>query len=545
MRRKKVLFVSEAPWYSTGYSVYTNQVLQRLVHYPHLEFAQLAIYTDDHDPNIGKFPWKIYGNKPDKTHPNYSVYQSNPTAQFGDFSFNEVLLNFQPDIVMDIRDWWMIEFEQRSPFRDFFNWVIMPTVDAEPQANQWISTYESADGVFAYSEFGRDVLINQCDNIKFVDVASPAASNVFTNIEDKETHKEKHGLGADSLIIGTVMRNQKRKLYPDLFKSFREFLDRTDKNNVFLYCHTYYPDIGWDIPQLLNDYGLSNRVLFSYKCKKCGAISTDFFQDAMQYCKKCGSFTNQLVGISNSITESDLANIYNLFDIYVQYANSEGFGMPQLEAAYCGLPVISTYYSAMQSVIDNIGGIGIKPIGFSKECETGCNRAIPDNAAFIDLLLDLTSKPKQEITQLGKQIEDKARKHYTWDSVADKWLKYIESVELKDVNQTWLSQPRIFQPATQMPDNIQSITDKINFMFTHVLGKPDWIGGFFWRRVLRDCTFGYRCENVDQNFYFNESHIQSYNSNKPFSIDDAFKELQNFRTQLNRWEQERYERIKK
>ena len=80
MRRKKVLFVSEAPWYSTGYSVYTTQVLQRLVQCPHLECAQLAIYTDNDDPNISKFPWKIYGNKPDKTHPNYSVYQANPTT---------------------------------------------------------------------------------------------------------------------------------------------------------------------------------------------------------------------------------------------------------------------------------------------------------------------------------------------------------------------------------------------------------------------------------------------------------------------------------
>lgn len=545
MRKKKVLFVSEAPWYTTGYSVYTNQVMKRLVKEANIEIAQLAIYADNKDPNIKNFPWKIYGNKPDKSNPFYQAYHSNPMAQFGDFSFNDVLLDFRPDIVIDIRDWWMMEFEQRSPFRDFFKWAIMPTVDAEPQANQWISTYNSADVVFAYSEFGRDVLLRQCDSIKFFDIASPAASEVFMPVLDKSQHKASLGIDPNALIIGTVMRNQKRKLYPDLLYSFREFLNRTNNNNVFLYCHTYYPDIGWEIPQLLNDYGLSNRVLFTYKCKKCGSISTDFFQDSMQFCKKCQNFSNQLVGISNSITEAELAKIYNAFDVYVQYANSEGFGMPQLEAAYCGLPIVSTYYSAMQSVIDNVGGIGIKPIAFSKECETGCNRAIPDNEKFISVLTELSSMKIEDLRQIGKNTEKNARNHYNWNSVAAKWLDYINSVELTDEKNTWLSPPRIFEPAQSIPSNITSIVDKVNFLFTNVLYKPDWIGGYFWKRVLKDCTFGYRCENVSSDFYFSESHIQSYNSNKPFSIDDALKELTNFRNQINTWERSRAERLLK
>lgn len=541
-RKTKVLFVSESPWFTTGYSVYTTEVLNRLVKQPHLEIAQLGVYAGMNDPQIKEFPWKIYPNKPETNHPNYSAYK-NPTAQFGDFTYNEVLIDFMPDVVMDIRDWWMIEFEQRSPFRDFYNWAIMPTVDACPQNSQWIATYESADGVFAYSEFGRDTLMSQSDNIKFVNIAPPAASDTFYVVQDKAAHKQNHGINKDSFIVGTVMRNQKRKLYPDLFKAFRKFLDQTNKNNVFLYCHTYYPDIGWNIPNLLDEYSLSNRVLFTYKCKNCGSITTDFFQDSLQYCKKCSTFKNQLVGINNSITEKDLAEIYNLFDIYVQYANSEGFGMPQLEAAYSGLPVISTYYSAMQSVIDNIEGIGITPLGYTKEAETGCLRALPDNEAFVRVLLDLTNKPIEEIHNLGKSIRQNAKKHYTWDDTANKWLDYINNVELKDPALTWHSPPKIKPPANNIPSNIQSITDKVNFIFSDILCMPEWIGGYFWRRVLRDCTYGYRTENVDGNFYFNESHIQSYSQYKPFSIDEAIKECLNYRNQINQWEQARYKKV--
>jgi glycosyltransferase involved in cell wall biosynthesis len=57
-----------------------------------------------------------------------------------------------------------------------------------------------------------------------------------------------------------------------------------------------------------------------------------------------------LSGVNNPISEEELASIYNLFDLYIQYANSEGFGMPQLEAAQCGALVASVDYSAMSSV---------------------------------------------------------------------------------------------------------------------------------------------------------------------------------------------------
>mgnify|MGYP003152845282 CR=1 FL=1 len=113
-----------------------------------------------------------------------------------------------------------------------------------------------------------------------------------------------------------------------------------------------------------------------------------------------------------------------------------------------------------------------------------------------------------------------------------------------DYNLTWKSPPKIFNPAESIPASVTSIVDKINFIFTDVLFKPEWIGGYFWKRLLKDCTFGYRCESVDPHFYFNESHIQSYNTNKPFSIEEAFTEMRNFRLQINNWEAARRDKIK-
>ena len=200
---KKILFCTEASWYATGYSVYTKEVLSRLCQIDEFEVAELGCYANTSDAQDKNLPWKFYGNKPDPNSPEYNSYKGNPTAQFGDQSFNSVLLDFKPDIVMDIRDWWMLEFQQRSPFRDFFHWSVMPTVDAEPQADQWVNTYASADSVFAYSEFGRDTLVNQCDDINFIDIASPAANKCFTPTQDKSSHKSSMGLSPDCFIVGT------------------------------------------------------------------------------------------------------------------------------------------------------------------------------------------------------------------------------------------------------------------------------------------------------------------------------------------------------
>ena len=537
-RKKRILFCSEASWLGTGYSVYTKEVLGRLHQVENLEVAELACYADENNPNINSVPWKVYPNKPLSDDPQFGAYNGSPSAQFGDHTFNHVLLDFQPDIVIDIRDWWMIEYQQRSPFRDFFHWAIMPTVDAEPQAAQWVNTYSSADAVFTYSEFGRDTLLKQCDNIKYVGTASPAASNIFAPVANKREHKEMMGLSPDAVIVGTVMRNQKRKLYPDLFKSFREFLDQIDDNNVFLYCHTYYPDVGWNIPELLDEHGLASRTLFTYKCKACQNVSVNFFQDTVQGCLKCGNFASTLAGVNNSVNESELSQIYNLFDIYVQYANSEGFGMPQLEALSCGVPLLATYYSAMKSVVDSTGAIGIEPLSYYTECETGCRRAVPDNKKFVSELLKL-HEHRADLPSLGMRMREKVLEKYTWDSAANAWLEHIQRVPIRDPQQTWLSPPKIFEPAPGIPANIESNIDRVNFLFTEVLHKPEWIGTYLWKKVLKDCTFGYRCENVEKDFYFNESHIQSMQGNRPFSWEEAYRELSSFRSQFNQWEQGR------
>ena len=62
----------------------------------------------------------------------------------------------------------MLDFE-KSPYRNFFKWCIMPTVDARPQARQWLATYQSADACLTYSDWAGGILQDQSGGkIKYI-----------------------------------------------------------------------------------------------------------------------------------------------------------------------------------------------------------------------------------------------------------------------------------------------------------------------------------------------------------------------------------------
>jgi glycosyltransferase involved in cell wall biosynthesis len=430
------------------------------------------------------------------------------------------------------------EFEERSPFREFFHMAWMPTVDAEPQNPAWLESFSNADAVFGYTEFGRDTMLGQNKHIKFIDVAPPCAGDSFYPM-DKKAVRAKFGLTEDAIIFGTVMRNQRRKLFPDLFKAFRLFIDQNpDLKNVYLYCHTGFPDVGWDIPALIIENGLSSRVLLTYKCRHCGNISPSFFGDAVKVCKKCGNLSNQIVGIGNKINDDELNEIYNIFDAYIQWANSEGAGISQMEAAKIGIPIISVKYSGMDSIVSNLQGVGIKPIGFYKELETGCNRAVPNNIELAEWISKL-SRDKALREEIGQRCYSKSKEIYSWDKTAKVWADHFYTVELKDPAKTWNSPPRIFTPANGIPEGLNSlpISDQVSWLFQNVLGKPEWINKSMWRKMVKDLTYRMSMSSMIPGYYYNDfSHPDIERTYEPFDLQKAYAVCRGMRDGMNQWE---------
>jgi glycosyltransferase involved in cell wall biosynthesis len=546
MRKKRVLFCSEATFLNTGYATYTREILNYLHSTGKYELAEMASYGERNDPRAKDLKWKYYGVMPNQdaepkaSQEELNEYHSQPVNQFGEFIFERVCLDFLPDVVCDIRDFWMVDFIERSPFRPCFKWALMPTVDARPQARQWLSTYQSADACFTYSDWAGDVLKDQTGGqINHLGSAPPSAHPAYQPIQDKDKHKESFGIDPEYKIIGTVMRNQRRKLYPDLFEAFRNFLDQSEDKKYYLYCHTSYPDLGWNIPELLQEHGLASNVLFTYICKQTGKPFASLFKGAVAQSQHSGQYGAVLSNVKFGASYEQLSSIMNLFDLYVQYANSEGFGMPQVEAAACGVPVMGTDYSAMESVIRKLGGITIKPAALYKELETGCLRAVPDNGLATKEMLDFFKLPKEMRRQIGLETRKAFEKHYQWDISGNQWEKYFDSVDTED---SWKIPPRIHEPHP-MPEQVPeewTAENISNWLISSVLGEPERVNTYFGARLTRDLMYQTTTASTG-GMYFNESSaaFDGIKHRSSFDIQEAYNQMHMICSKRNFWEQER------
>ena len=109
MSKKKILLCNEASFLNTGYSIYGKEVMRRLLATDKYELAELSVYGSEIDSRQEQIPWKYYPNHPN---PNIEAevmdFNSKQINVFGGWRFEEVCLDFRPDIVMDIRDFWMV-----------------------------------------------------------------------------------------------------------------------------------------------------------------------------------------------------------------------------------------------------------------------------------------------------------------------------------------------------------------------------------------------------------------------------------------------------
>ena len=539
-RKKRVLFLTEAAYLSTGYATYSRNVLSFMKSTGKYEIAEISVYGSADDQRRNMIPWKNYPNLPDSTatEQEKQVYNSNPSNVFGAWRFERACLDFKPDVVLTIRDFWMDSFVYESPFRRIFKWIWMPTVDAAPQNEEWIHQFADADSVLTYSEWAKQVIDDQSGGaIKTVGVSPPSASSEYNMAADKAKAKEALGFPADAKIIGTVMRNQRRKLFPALFKAFGRYLKESGDTKTYLHVHSSYPDGGWDFAELLHSNGISSRVFFTYVCSnpECKAVEISKFNDVRKICNKCQKFSSTQPNVNNGIDDDTLAKIYNIYDLYVQCANCEGFGLPQVEAAACGVPIACTDYSAMQDVIKNLGAYPIKVESLYKELETGCERAVPSIDSLCEIFNNFFSLSPAERNEKGINTRKLFEKNYNWETTAQIWMDTIDSLDFAD----WSIEP-IIKPMVDVPiDQQESNMGFLRKCAEAYLMDPSRIHSHVFRVFLRDLNSGVFKPPADG---FWASEFSPYTNriiNHPFNREKVLEILKSKLKASNAWEQAR------
>ena len=226
------------------------------------------------------------------------------------------------------------------------------------------------------------------------------------------------------------------------------------------------------------------------------------------------------------------------FDLYIQYANSEGFGLPQVEAAACGVPVMSVDYSAMSSVVRKLGGTPLKPKALYNELETGCDRAVPDNdytAKKIQEFFEMTEKEKES---LSKNTRLNFEKYYQWDKTAKKWEDYFDSVEVKPFEETWLSPMRRHMPKKVDSQNMSN-SQYARHLIVDVLGEPEKLNTYFESRLIRDLNYQMFINGMGD-AYLNEDSFKFLKPlYEPFDREKAYDMMVELCEVKNFWEAKR------
>jgi glycosyltransferase involved in cell wall biosynthesis len=333
--KPRVLLVNEASCLKTGFGLIGKEFLERL--HGDFECAEIGSYARHSYGNSfdtyrdleysRSVPWKFYFPYPINPPPD-SIEHYNAQHienQFGRGVFDSVVMDFRPHIVHVVRDIWHDVFIERSVLRDKFKWCYQNCIDSDPIPISWAQTWSQCDLLLSYSAYGKYILEEQL-NLPVHGICRCGVDlNIFKPLNKSEL-REKYNLSDDSIVFGTVCRNQPRKRLARYFDAIQIFLNKysSDHGNlvekVYFLLHTSHPDVGIDIPVHIDRAGIGNHVLINYHCKNCNVFRILPYSGETVPCPTCkvSPFTMGFPSTNKGITPQGMAELYGLMDFYVQ-----------------------------------------------------------------------------------------------------------------------------------------------------------------------------------------------------------------------------------
>lgn len=255
----------------------------------------------------------------------YPIYPASTGSHedvWGLARFPAMLNKLKPDVVLVNNDPWnvinFLDVAGNVPIVSY-----MP-VDSPNMRSDVALKLNKAVLNICYTEFGVTELVNAGLNRLRTAVVPHGVDSELYRPMDKAVARKTLGfeneIPSDAFVVGNVNRNQQRKRLDLTVIYFAKWLLQCKMpDNVFLHLHCKLRDIGWDLLQLADYFGLKGRVLL-----------TDTKLD-------------NLLGIDESV----MPYIYNCFNVQMSTTMGEGWGLTTHEGMSCGIPQIVPEWSAL------------------------------------------------------------------------------------------------------------------------------------------------------------------------------------------------------
>lgn len=214
--------------------------------------------------------------------------------------------------------------------------------------------------------------------------------------------------------------------------------------------------------------------------------------------------------VTDGFSSEKLAEIYNIFDIYVQYAICEGFGMPQVEAGACGVPIMTVDYSAMCDVVKKLNATPIKIQTKFKELETKAFRVYPDNEDLVEKIIKFISLPESIRDKQRYETRQLTEKNYNWDEVSKKWENYFDKIDQLGYRANWQQSHNLINPIPIMSNDKDKNFENMFTACTKYLGDQNLISSNRMLNMLKDSDYGFAQVNTTQIIPFSYQNIQEF-----------------------------------
>jgi len=334
--KKKILVVSDNPLLPTGYSDQARNIWKRLAK---IEEEYEVNYLSCNGIFVGKSCYvdfdsnKLYAGNKFRTE---GLIKLLPTLGdvHGENSIPYYLNKICPDMLWCLQDTFMLYWMFNKPLNNPCKKLFYFPSDGEPmveQGSEFLNRF--FDYKVAMAQFGYNQVKAEYPTMKNLSYIPHGIDTAFysPNSEQKRLITKQYWsqkLEVDltkKFIVGAVFRNQSRKMPSEMAKVWGGFCK--DKEDVFLILHTDLNDPSGN-PGLVNLYK-------RYGCE--------------------GKYSGTGMWYGEGLSEEELRDLYNIFDVHFLTTSGEGFGIPTLQAASCGVPSVLTDFTTTRELVEGHG----------------------------------------------------------------------------------------------------------------------------------------------------------------------------------------------
>lgn len=303
-------------------------------------------------------------------------------------------VDFKADVSFTLQDIWVLNPEHLKKVR---RWIPIVPVDHDPVPVSVISRLKMAYRIITYSKFGHDQL--KVHGYHSTYIPHTVDTNLFVK-GDKSAIRKRMGIPDDYFLFGMVAANKDnppRKSFQEVMDAFAKFHKAHPKSGIYFHVLLEQGG-GFPIKDYAKFLGIQNAIYH--------------LQPYEQYLK---------------IKRDKMFQIYSIMDCLLSPSNSEGFGVPIIEAQSCETPVIVNDFTSMpELIIDGVTGFKTK-VSYKRFTPLLSYVGHPSTESIYEKMERLVRIDRMK---MGFEARQHVIKNYDTNTVfKDKWVPFLKTLE--------------------------------------------------------------------------------------------------------------------